>query len=151
MLHETRRWVFKLFFVIFNKNNILVKPSTFAVAATIFHRVIKNLAKADYDKFSISTGVIYLASKANEDPLRLKDIINVSQVTLKRETSLNELGNEAWIISMRDSIIQCELFLMRVLHFDSSVRLPHPVSRLCGKFDFVNRFLCSFYSITSTH
>lgn len=104
------------------------KPSTFAYAATIFHRVKNNLIKPDYDQFSLAAGVIYLASKVNEDPVRLKDIINVSQVTLDREGALNELGNDAWILSIRDSIVQCELFIMRVLHFDPSVKLPHPVS-----------------------
>lgn len=108
--------------------SVLVRPSTFAYAATIFHRVMNNLSKQDYDKFSIATGCIYLATKTNEDPIRLKDIINVSQVTLDKEGTLNELGNDSWIVSMRDSIVQCELFIMRVLHFDPSVKLPHPVS-----------------------
>lgn len=67
-----------------------------------------------------------LATKVNEDPIRLKDVINVSQVTLDRESSLNELGNDAWILSIRDTIVQTELFIMRVLHFDPSVKLPHP-------------------------
>lgn len=60
--------------------------------------------------------------------MRIKDVINVSQVTLDREGTLNELGNDSWIISMRDSIVQTELFIMRVLHFDPSIKLPHPVS-----------------------
>lgn len=56
-------------------------------------------------------------------------MINVSQVTLDREI-INELGNDSWILSIRDTIVQCELFIMRVLHFDPSVKLPHPVSFL---------------------
>ena len=84
--------------------------------------------KSDVDKFSLAAGSIYLASKVNEDPVRLKDVINVSQVTLEREASLNELGNDSWIISIRDSIVQSELFIMRILHFDPSIKLPHPVS-----------------------
>jgi len=107
-------------------NKLEVRPSTFAYAASIFHRVIKNLSKPDYDKFTVATGSIYLASKTNEDPVRLKDVINVSQVTLDREGTLSELGNEAWILSIRDTIVQCELFIMRVLHFDPSIKLPHP-------------------------
>lgn len=114
----------------FNRNtlSLLVKPSTFAYAASIFHRVTKNLSKPDYDKFALASGSIYLASKVNEDPVRIKDVINVSQVTLDREGTLNELGNDSWILSMRDSIVQTELFIMRVLHFDPSIKLPHPVS-----------------------
>lgn len=75
----------------------------------------------------IATASVYLATKVNEDPVRLKDIVNVSQVTLERETSIVELGNEAWVLSIRDTIVQAELFIMRVLHFDPSVKLPHPV------------------------
>lgn len=94
--------------------------------------------KSDVDKFSLAAGSIYLASKVNEDPVRLKDVINVSQVTLDREATLNELGNDSWIISIRDSIVQSELFIMRTLHFDPSIKLPHPVSKLCN-------LLISFY------
>jgi cyclin-Q len=122
------------------KNNSIfpVKPSTYAYAASIFHRVIKNLAKSDYDKFSIATGAIYLASKVNEDPIRLKDAINVSQVTLDKDGAMNQLGNDNWFHSIRDSVVQCELFIMRILHFDPSVKLPHPVSLIfmfCSTFE----------------
>lgn len=48
-----------------NLSIILVRPSTFAYAASIFHRVNKNLTNLDYDKFVIATGAIYLASKVN--------------------------------------------------------------------------------------
>lgn len=117
---------------------LVVRPSTFACAASIFHRVNKNLLKKDYDRFTIATGAIYLASKVNEDPVRLKDIINVSQTTLDKEEALNNLGNDSWILSIRDTIVQCELFIMRVLHFDPSVKLPHPVSE-CFAFDCISR------------
>lgn len=85
------------------------------------------MSKTDYDKFTIASGSIYLATKVNEDPVRLKDVINVTQITLDREGTLNELGNDSWILSMRDSIVQTELFIMRTLHFDPSIKLPHPV------------------------
>lgn len=120
-----------------------MRPSTFAYAASIYHRVIKNL-NSDYDKFAIATASIYLASKVNEDPIRLKDVINVSQVSLNREEALNELGNDSWILSIRDTVVQCELFIMRVLHFDPSVKLPHPVSiLLCALILIKANFLVS--------
>lgn len=122
-----------------------MRPSTFAYAATIFHRVIKNLLKTDYDKFTIATGSIYLATKVNEDPIRLKDVINVSQVTLDKTATLNELGNDAWILSIRDTIVQCELFIMRVLHFDPSVKLPHPVSNF--KIHRLNLLILALFSV----
>ncbi|XP_070490771.1 cyclin-Q [Chironomus tepperi] len=103
-----------------------LKPSTFAHAASIFHRVYDNLGRVDYDKFAIATASIFLASKVNEDPIRLKDLINVSQVTLNRQDTLNEMTNNSWILSIRDTIVQCEMFIMRVLNFSPFTQLPHP-------------------------
>ncbi|KAG5680760.1 hypothetical protein PVAND_010247 [Polypedilum vanderplanki] len=102
-----------------------LKPSTFAHAATIFHRFHKNLERSDYDKFATATASIFLGSKVNENELRLKDLINVSQVTLNREEFFNEMTNNTWILSIRDTIVQCEMFIMRVLDFSPQTTLPH--------------------------
>lgn len=102
----------------------LVKPSTFSHAVSIFHRVYLNLSRNEYDKFAIATGSIFLASKVNEDPIRLKDLINVSQITLNRTEALNEMANTSWVLSIRDTIVQCEMFIMRVLNFNPFTQLP---------------------------
>lgn len=102
-----------------------MKPSTFSHAASIFHRVYLNLSRTDYDKFAISTASILLSSKVNEDHIRLKDLINVSQITLNRDEYLSEMTNNAWILSVRDTIVQCEMYIMRVLNFSPSISLPH--------------------------
>jgi hypothetical protein len=99
---------------------------TFVHAASIFHRFYNNIKICDYDKFAIATGSISLATKVNEEPVRMKDIINVSQVTLNREECLNEMANTSWILSIRDTIVQCEMFIMRVLNFSANTELPHP-------------------------
>jgi hypothetical protein len=61
----------------------------------------------------------------NEDPIRLRDVINVTQVTLNREEWLNQLENDSLSLSYRDTIVQCELYIMRVLHFSPHNQLPH--------------------------
>lgn len=80
----------------------------------------------DYDRFAIASGALFLASKVNEDPIRLKNVINVVQVTLNREEWLNQLENDTLTLSYRDTIVQCEMFIMRVLHFTPHTNsLPH--------------------------
>lgn len=102
-----------------------MKPTTFSHAASIFHRVYLNLSRTDYDKFAIATASIFLASKVNENHVKLKDIINVSQVTLNRQEALNELANSSWLLSIRDTIVQSEMYIMRVLNFSPHTQLPH--------------------------
>lgn len=105
-----------------------LKPTTASIAATLFHRVQNNL-NMEYDKLLIATSCLYLASKVNEDHCRIKELILVRQVTLDRESALNNMANESWISSIKDAIIQAEMLVMRVLHFDPSVVLPHKVSK----------------------
>lgn len=102
-----------------------MKPTTFAQAASIYHRFYNNLEHVEYDEFAIASAAIFLASKVNEDPIRLKDVINVTQVTLDRDEWQNEVANDGWLLRIRDTIIQCEMFIIRVLHFLPYTRLPH--------------------------
>lgn len=102
-----------------------MKPTTFAQAASIYHRFYNNLEHVEYDEFAIASAAIFLASKVNEDPIRLKDVINVTQVTLDRDEWNNEVANDGWLLRIRDTVIQCEMFIIRVLHFLPYTRLPH--------------------------
>lgn len=65
-----------------------LRTQTTATAAVLLHRVYRNLEKPDYDKFAVATSCIYLAGKICDDPAKLRDIINVSQVTLDKGNSL---------------------------------------------------------------
>lgn len=71
----------------------------------------------------IAASTLYLAGKIKDDPLKIRDIINVSHNTLHRNNSPLEIGDEFW--NMRDAIVQAELLIMRVLKFEVTITHPH--------------------------
>ncbi|XP_072388466.1 cyclin-Q [Diabrotica undecimpunctata] len=99
------------------------QPLTVATAAIIMHRFFKEVDPANYDPFLIASSSLYLAGKVKDDPLKIRDIINVAHNTLHRGSSLLEIGDEYW--SMRDAIVQAELLIMRILKFEVSTTHPH--------------------------
>lgn len=71
----------------------------------------------------IAASSLYLAGKVKDDPLKIRDIINVTHNTLHRVNSPLEIGDEYW--NMRDAIVQAELLIMRILKFEVSILHPH--------------------------
>lgn len=66
-----------------------------------------------------------MASKIQDDSIKLRDVINVSHGTLFRGSSPLELGDRYW--SMRDAIIQAELLIMRMIKFQFATVDPQKV------------------------
>jgi len=100
-----------------------MKPLTSAMAAILFHRFFKEVDQQDYDEFMIAASCLYLAGKVKDDPVKIRDVINVSYATMNRNAAPLELNDEYW--TMRDSIVQAELLITRVLKFDLSTVHPH--------------------------
>jgi len=100
-----------------------MKPLTCATAAVIYHRFYKEVGRADYDEFLIASSSLYLAGKIKDDPIKIRDIINVAHNILNRGANPLELGDEYW--AMRDGIVQAELLITRMLKFDMNVEHPH--------------------------
>lgn len=71
----------------------------------------------------IASSCLYLAGKIKDDPLKIRDVINVAHNTINRGAQPLELGDEYW--SMRDTIVQAELFITRILKFDLTTVHPH--------------------------
>jgi cyclin-Q len=102
-----------------------VKPTTFFHAATIYHRACDNLShNENLDKFLLASSSIFVGSKINEEHIRLKDLIYVMQVTLNRDKWFSESSHESLFGVVKDSIVQCELFIMQALNFDTIYTLP---------------------------
>ncbi|GAB0094633.1 cyclin-related protein FAM58A [Sergentomyia squamirostris] len=99
------------------------KPLTSAMAAVVFHRFFKETDKANYDEFLIAASALYLAGKLKDDPVKIRDVINVTHNTLNRGSAPLELDDEYW--AFRDAIIQAELLITRMLKFDLSTVHPH--------------------------
>lgn len=72
----------------------------------------------------IGTTVLYIASKSEESPRKLRDVINVCHRSLHQNTFL-DVGTEYW--ELRDSLVNCELFVLRVLAFKVALDNPHKV------------------------
>lgn len=100
-----------------------MKPLTSATAAIIFHRFFKDVDSSNYDEFLIASASLYLAGKIKDDPVKIRDVINVAHNTLNRGSNPLELGDEYW--SMRDAIVQAELLITRMLKFDINIVHPH--------------------------
>lgn len=100
-----------------------MKPLTSATAAILFHRFFKEMEDSEYDPFMIASSCLYLASKIKDDTVKIRDVINVAHSTINRNAAPLELGDEYW--SMRDTIVQAELFITRVLKFDLTTVHPH--------------------------
>ncbi|XP_050297584.1 cyclin-Q [Anthonomus grandis grandis] len=99
------------------------QPLTLATAAVVMHRFFKEVDHSGYDSFLIASSSLYLAGKVKDDPLKIRDIINVAHNTLHRGSSPLEIGDEYW--NMRDAIVQAELLIMRVLKFEVGTVHPH--------------------------
>lgn len=94
---------------------------TMCTAATYYHRFYSSVNFEDYDPYLIACTSIYLASKVRNDDLKIRDIINVGYHTLHHKDIPLSLDP---YFELRDSLVEAELLLMRMLKFDLSVDLP---------------------------
>ncbi|UYV66684.1 FAM58A [Cordylochernes scorpioides] len=73
----------------------------------------------------IAAATLYVAGKMEEDHTRIRDIINIYHKMIFPEVDPLPLGDEYW--DLRDSLVNCELFLMRMLAFKITVDDPQKV------------------------
>ncbi|XP_058466407.1 cyclin-Q [Malaya genurostris] len=100
-----------------------MKPLSSAMAAVLFHRFFREVDDSEYDPYMVASSCLYLAGKIKDDPVKIRDVINVTYNTINRDSQPLELGDEYW--SMRDTIVQAELFITRILKFDLTTVHPH--------------------------
>lgn len=73
----------------------------------------------------IAAATLYLAGKVKDEPLKIRDLVHVVHCTLNRNAELPDKEDDFWLI--RDSIVQAELLITRMLKFDFNVIHPHKV------------------------
>lgn len=95
---------------------------TVATAATYYHKFYEDASLDEYDPYLIGCTCLYLASKVEDDDIKIRDIINVGINCIRRGEPPLSLDP---YFCMRDSLIQAELLLMRFLGFKMKVDLPH--------------------------
>lgn len=94
-----------------------------ATACTIYHKFFCEINLDAYDLYLVAMSSLYLAGKVEEQHLRTRDIINVSHRYFNPGSEPLELDSRFW--ELRDSIVQCELLMLRVLRFQVSFQHPH--------------------------
>ncbi|XP_071810585.1 cyclin-Q-like [Asterias amurensis] len=100
-----------------------LQSATVASACTIYYRFFSVCNVTDYDTHLVGAAAIYLATKVEEQPVKLRDIINVCYRILHKSESPLEIGKRYW--DLRESVVNCELLLIRMLKFNPKVTLPH--------------------------
>ncbi|XP_053453248.1 cyclin-Q-like [Nycticebus coucang] len=94
-----------------------------ATACTIYRKFFCETNVDAYDPYLVAMSSIYLAGKVEEEHLRTRDIINVSTRYFNSGSEPFELDSR--FQELRDSIVQCELLMLRVLRFQVSFQHPH--------------------------
>ncbi|XP_069739217.1 cyclin-Q isoform X1 [Phaenicophaeus curvirostris] len=95
-----------------------------ATACAAFHRWARAAGPgAPHDPHLMAAAAIFLAAKAQGTPLRARDVLNVTHRLL--HPGQPPPGPEGGFWGLRDSLVQCELLLLRVLRFRVPVAHPH--------------------------
>ncbi|XP_048740590.1 cyclin-Q-like [Ostrea edulis] len=94
-----------------------------ATASVIYHKFFRENSLQQYDPYLIATTALYLAGKAEEQHIKIRDIVNVCYRTLHRSKPPLEMGEAFW--SLRNTVSNCELFVLRMLQFKISFQHPH--------------------------
>lgn len=111
-----------------------ISSATTATACVFLHRFCRECSRQsssgssvvfppDYDPPLIVATCIYLAGKAAEEHVKIRDVLNVTQRTIHPDKPPLEVGDKYW--QYREAIVRCELFIIRVLGFNLRATLPH--------------------------
>ncbi|BES97471.1 Cyclin, N-terminal domain [Nesidiocoris tenuis] len=98
-------------------------PITIATAASLFHQFFREFDPNIYDRYLIGSTCLYIAGKMQDEPYKLRDVINVAHATVHRGSSPLDLKEEYWM--RRESIVQAELLIMRGLKFQIQTPTTH--------------------------
>ncbi|XP_041347144.1 cyclin-Q-like [Gigantopelta aegis] len=100
-----------------------MKSVPLATASVLYHKFFTENSLQDFDPYLIAMTCIYLAGKVEEEHLKLRDVINVCYRVLHRTKPLLEIGESFW--ALRETVANCELFILRMLRFKISFVHPH--------------------------
>ncbi|KAJ7378901.1 Cyclin- protein fam58a [Desmophyllum pertusum] len=104
-------------------HRLKLPPVTCASACVLYHRLYKQYLQYDYDATLVGCAALYLASKTEESPCKLRDVINVSYRMLHKDRAPLEVGSLYW--ELHDSVVNCELMMLRSLQFHVAFNNPH--------------------------
>uniref|UniRef100_A0A3P8TIW5 Cyclin-Q n=1 Tax=Amphiprion percula TaxID=161767 RepID=A0A3P8TIW5_AMPPE len=117
-----------------------------ATACVLYHRFFERVSVQAYEPYLVAMSCVYLAGKVEEQHIRTRDIINVSHRYFNSGSGPLECDKEFW--ELRDSVVQCELLILRQLNFHVSFEHPHQVG--VSEQSLVNRHAWSRTPVAET-
>ncbi|CAF3984542.1 unnamed protein product, partial [Rotaria magnacalcarata] len=110
---------------------------TTASAAVIYHKCSCYLEKSDFDQYTLAATALSLASKYEEEQIKIRDLINVTYRTLHPNQPYLRISQEYY--RLRNTLVDCELFLIRILGFH--FQFNHPNKYLLHYFDTLSKWM----------
>ncbi|KAJ7582605.1 cyclin-like protein [Mycena floridula] len=113
------------------------KQVALATAQILFHRFWYVTSMKQFGIGEIGMGALYLASKLEECPLRIRDLINVYDLVLKRSAHFTSPSPKAdfkyspmnyfsdTFYDLKDAIVVAEMQILKRLGFNVQVVLPY--------------------------
>ncbi|KAL0434247.1 UNVERIFIED_CONTAM: Cyclin-T1-4 [Sesamum latifolium] len=127
VLHETHlRYSYCAFL-----QNLSVKldipQTTVGTAMVLCHRFFVRRSHASHDRFLIATAALFLASKSEETPRPLNDVLRASCEMLHKQDFdvLSYMLPIDWFEQYREQIIGAEQLILTTLNFELSVQHPY--------------------------
>mmetsp|Transcript_22167 Transcript_22167/g.36726 ORF Transcript_22167/g.36726 Transcript_22167/m.36726 type:complete len:249 (+) Transcript_22167:90-836(+) len=97
--------------------------ATLATAVHYFHTYLGNARFAENDLYLAASACLFLASKVDERPRKIRDIVNVTYRVRNPDKEPLRIGQEYW--DLKEQVILKEQSLLRWLSFDTAVDLPY--------------------------
>ena len=107
---------------------------TIASAIVFYHRFFTRHSYEDWHRIEVATTSLFLASKVEETPKKLKDVVATSYELDQKEPPPAESSEK--FLQMKDRVLICERCLLQALNFDLS--LDHPYKPLLAYVKSIN-------------
>ncbi|XP_077645778.1 cyclin-Q [Lonchura striata] len=96
-----------------------------ATACSSFHALAAAAPGLARERLLAAAAALFVAAKAQGTPRRARDVLNVTLRCLQPGSPPPALDGNFW--ALRDSLVQCELLLLRALRFRLPLAHPHKV------------------------
>ncbi|RWS07566.1 cyclin-related protein FAM58A-like protein [Dinothrombium tinctorium] len=108
-------------------NELKLQRETWCAAAVYFHRFFEQCSSSiAYDANLIAATCLYLASKVEEDKINIRNLIAVYYSTMHKERGEEKsLDSLQEYLCLKESIVRCELLVLRMLQFNLNYEKPH--------------------------
>lgn len=108
-------------------NHLGLSVSPVATACVLYHRILRKQLESktqsiSIEKYLLGTTCLYLGAKVEEEPQKIRDVINVAYRVLHSDEKPLEIGDVYW--RLRDSVTACELIVLRYLKFKVTFDSP---------------------------